>query len=158
MKSEPNVLQLTRLVGNWTTEATHPALPGVVVRGTVEISWLEGERFLIHRARNENPDFPDSISIIGQMGDDRLEEGRSSTPGESDAPMSMHYFDSRGVFRSYSVSFDASEWRIWREAAGFSQRFSGQVSDGGDTIVGKWELRPDDVNWADDLEITYRRR
>jgi len=36
---------LARLVGTWTTEATHPAVPGVVVHSTVVIEWLEGQRF-----------------------------------------------------------------------------------------------------------------
>ncbi len=30
-------------MGTWTTEGTHPAVPGVVVRGTATIEWLEGE-------------------------------------------------------------------------------------------------------------------
>jgi len=34
-------------VGKWTTEATHPAFPGSVVRGQVAFDWLEGEKFLI---------------------------------------------------------------------------------------------------------------
>jgi hypothetical protein len=59
---------LGRIVGAWSTEITHPAVPGVVVRGTVVAEWLEGERFLIHRARTDHPDFPDSISIIGFTG------------------------------------------------------------------------------------------
>jgi hypothetical protein len=41
---------------------------------------------------------------------------------------------------------------------GFSQRFTGAWSDDGDTVVGRWQLRRDDVHWADDLRITYRRR
>jgi hypothetical protein len=56
--------QFNRLVGTWITAATHPALPDLVVHGTVVIEWLEGQRFLIHRARTEHPDFPESISII----------------------------------------------------------------------------------------------
>lgn len=42
----------------WATEATHPALPGVIVHGTAVIEWLEGQRFLIHRARTDHPEFP----------------------------------------------------------------------------------------------------
>src|SRR5829696_6619259 len=64
-KKEPVLQRLNRLVGVWTTEATHPAMPGTVVRGTAIIEWLEGGRFLIHRARTDHPDFPDSISIVG---------------------------------------------------------------------------------------------
>ena len=70
----------------------------------------------------------------------------------------MHYFDSRGVFRVYEVSIDDESWRLWRNAPGFSQRFTGTFADGGDAIVGRWQLCQDDVRWDDDLEITYRRR
>jgi hypothetical protein len=73
MKQDPYTL-LDRLVGSWVTEAAHPAMPGVVVHGSVDIEWLEGKRFLIHRARTDHPDFPDSVSLIGNtehdIGDD----------------------------------------------------------------------------------------
>jgi hypothetical protein len=152
MTIERTLEQLKRLVGSWALGATHPAFPGLVVRGTAEVTWLEGERFLIHRARTEHPDFPDSISIIGFMESDRV---GSEAPGES--RLCMHYFDSRGVFRVYEVSIDDAVWRLWREAPGFSQRFSGTFSADGDTIDGRWQLRADDVKWENDLEITYRR-
>ncbi len=54
MTSDPTLEPLNRLVGTWTTQATHPAMPGVIVHGTTSIEWLEGERFLIHRARTES--------------------------------------------------------------------------------------------------------
>ncbi len=49
-----------RLVGRWTTEATHPGLPGAIVTGSSEIEWLEGEHFLIYRSGYDHPDIPDS--------------------------------------------------------------------------------------------------
>ncbi|HEU5075471.1 MAG TPA: hypothetical protein VFU02_14870 [Polyangiaceae bacterium] len=150
-----NLEQLDSLVGTWALESTHPAFPGVVVHGSAAIDWLEGNRFLIQRARIDHPDFPDSISIIGDMGSDRVEDSRSSA---SDAgAWGMHYFDSRGVFRVYQVSLDAGVWRIWRNAPEFSQRFTGTLAHEGKTIVGRWELCRDDKNWNTDLEITYRR-
>src|SRR4029453_12062183 len=41
MTTPPELEPLNRLVGNWVTEATHRALPGVVVHGTASIEWLE---------------------------------------------------------------------------------------------------------------------
>jgi hypothetical protein len=159
MTAEPSLKHLDRLVGTWTTEATHPALPGVVVHGTAAIEWLEGERFLIHRARTDHPDFPDSISVIGVMDRDRVESSSEKrTPAASEAGLSMHYFDSRGVFRVYEVSIDATTWRWWRDAPGFSQRFTGTFAEGGDTIGGTSQVSRDNVQWDDDLQITYRRR
>lgn len=154
MTSGPTVGALDQLIGTWNTEATHPELPDVVVHGTVVVEWLEGERFLIHRARNDHPEFPDSISIIGHTGRDRVE---GDAPAAGDSPLQMHYFDSRGVSRVYQASLDEMTWRLWRDAPGFSQRFTGTMTDGGRRIVGRWQLCEDDRHWTDDLQITYQR-
>lgn len=158
MSSDPALEPFDRLVGSWATEATHHSLPGVVVHGTADFEWLEGEHFLIQRARNEQPDFPDSISIIGFTEQDRVDDETGSVePVAAESPFSMHYFDSRGVFRIYQASADNEVLRLWRDAPGFSQRFTGTFANGGDTILGTWQLRTDDVHWEDDLRITYRR-
>jgi hypothetical protein len=150
---------LGRLVGTWTTEATHPAMPGVVVHGTATFEWLEGQRFLLQPARTDHPDFPDSLSVIGRMGQDRVGGAEGSVQTNADEPpIQMHYFDSRGVFRIYEVSMDDSTWRWWRNAPGFSQRFTGLISADGNAINGSSQLRKGGVHWADDLQITYRRR
>ena len=149
---------LARLVGTWTTEATHPALPGVVVRGTAIIEWLEGERFVTLRARNDHPDIPDSLSVIGTMGQDRVGSDGTVPTDVDVSPLRMHYFDSRGVFRVYDVSVDDAVWCWWRNAPGFSQRFTGVISADGNTIDGHSQLCEDDAHWTDDVQITYRRR
>jgi hypothetical protein len=129
------------LIGEWTTEATHPAFPGTVVRGKVAFEWLEGKKFLIQRAGNDHPDFPDSIAVIGEV----------------DGRIAMYYFDSRGVHRVYEMGFTEGVWKIWRDAPGFSQRCTGTFEDDGNAIAWQWELSQDDSTWNDDLEITYRR-
>src|SRR5688500_13834897 len=107
MAPDPILEPLNHLVGTWTTEASHPAMPGVVVHGTVTVEWLEGERFLLHRAITDHPDFPDSISIIGVTGSDRVDPSQDAVPpAAGDSELRMHYYDSRGVFRVYCVSFD----------------------------------------------------
>lgn len=131
---------LDALVGEWTTAMTHPAFPDTVVRGHVTAEWLEGERFLIHRARNDHPDFPDSISIVGAF-DGRFE---------------LHYYDSRGVHRIYEVSVDEREWRQSRDDPDFSQRFTATIS--ADRIEGLWRLSRDGETWDDDLAVTYARQ
>jgi hypothetical protein len=132
------------LVGEWTTEAIHPSLPDTVVPGRTSVEWLEGEQFLILRSRNEHPDFPDSVSIIGAT--------------DEEESLTMHYFDSRGVFRVYRVSLEDGVWRIWGDGpSGVSGRFSGSFSDDGDTLSGVHQLSRDGSTWDDDLAITYRR-
>jgi hypothetical protein len=129
-----------RLVGEWTTEATHPAVPGAVVHGTASVEWLEGERFLILRSRSDHPDFPDSISVIGD------------TDG-----LRMHYFDSRGIHRTYELTVTNDGWEIALDAPEFSQRLWVTFADEDNTMVGKSKLSEDDETWNDDLEITYSR-
>lgn len=158
MTNEGTSRSLDRLVGSWTTEATHPLLPDVVVRGTVVAEWLEGEQFLIQRSRNEHPDFPDSIAIIGATDRDRVGDHRTANAAHPErAAMTMHYFDSRGVFRVYQVIVEPSAWTIWREAPGFSQRFKGTFADNDNSIVGLWQVCEDGTSWHDDLRINYRR-
>jgi hypothetical protein len=147
--------RLNRLVGSWTTEATHPALPGVVVHGTVNIEWLEGERFLIQRSRTDHPEFPDAMSVIGNMAHALGDAAEADKTAES--KLSMHYFDSRGVFRSYDATIEDSDWRLSREDPTFPQRFAGKLSSDGNTLTGTWELREGDGPWRSDLRITYRR-
>jgi hypothetical protein len=154
--TESALQPLNRLVGRWSTEATHPALPGVVVQGTVSIEWLEGERFLILRSRNDHPDFPDAISILGFTDVDRVGPDADDPTASNRSRLCMHYFDSRGVFRVYEASVDTQA--LWRDAPGFSQRFAGSFADSGDTIVGRWQLSRDDSHWDDDLHIVYRRQ
>src|SRR4051812_18258556 len=106
-------LQLfNRLLGAWTTEATHPMFPGLVVHGTTAVEWLEGERFLIVRSRTDHPQFPDAISIIGNTDEDREEADHKAKV--NDGPLHMQYFDSRGVFRINEVSIDETAWHWFR--------------------------------------------
>lgn len=158
MSVDPTLAPFDRLVGTWHTEATHPAFPGVVVRGTTVVEWLEGERFLMLRARTDHPAFPDALSVIGDMDADRVEGQAHEAPAAQASALRLHYFDSRGVFRVYETRVADGAWHYWRDAAGFAQRFAGRFADDGDTIVGQSQLCTDDVHWADDLAITYRRR
>lgn len=159
MTNTPPLQQFGRLVGAWTTEATHPMMPGVVVHGTTTFEWLDGERFLIVRSDTDHPKFPGAISIIGDMGADRVDEGANAAPDvPSHGALQMHYFDTRGVFRAQETSIDDTAWRWERIVPGFSQRFTGRFTDDGNTIDGMCELRRDDVHWKDDLKIVYRRK
>jgi hypothetical protein len=129
-----------RLVGAWMTEATHPAVPGTTVTGTADVQWLEGERFLIFRSHNDHPDFPDSISILGD------------TDG-----LRWHYFDSRGVHRILELRVTDDGWELARDAPEFSQRLTVTFEDDDTTMEGLAKLSSDNETWQDDLQITYRR-
>jgi len=133
--------RLDALVGTWTTEATHPMLPGII-HGTATFEWLEGRRFLVWRSDNPPGTVPRALAVIGG--------------GASPGVWPMHYFDERGVARVYQVSMDDGVWRMWRDHPGFSQRLAGLFDDGGRTLRVTTELDQGD-GWKPDLEMTYRR-
>ncbi len=136
-----NLENLDVLIGEWTTEATHPMLPDVVVSGGATFQWLGDRQFLIYRSQAEHPQFPDSISVIG-AGNDELE---------------MQYFDSRGVHRVYLGGFKDGVWTLHRDDPDMAQRFAGTLAADGASIDGLWQTRREDGGWDDDLAITYRR-
>jgi len=48
-------------------------------------------------------------------------------------------------------------WKLWRDAPGFSQRFTGTFSDDGRTIKGRWEKSGDGAQWDHDFDLTYTK-
>jgi hypothetical protein len=95
------------------------------------------------RSEIDDPRFPSGISIIGS--DDATNK------------YFMLYFDERGVSRKQEVTFSDNVWKWWRDAPGFSQRYEGVISEGGNTITGKGELSKDGLTWEKDLDLTYHR-
>jgi hypothetical protein len=110
--------------------------------------------FVVLRSVGETGPVPDSISIIG-----------GAPHGD---PQPMHYFDARGVKRLFMTTVESSTWTIWRspgedwdgpDGPGFNQRFIGEISTEGNTIVGRWERGMGDAGdaWEIDFPLTYVR-
>ena len=98
---------------------------------------------LVERATVDHPDAPDSVSIIG-----------------CDAANGTYfqlYSDTRGVCRVYEMSIGNREWKLWREGAPFSQRFTAAISADGNTITGRWEIAEDGTNYSTDFDLIYHR-
>ena len=140
--------RLDELLGEWEMEALFaagyfgPDSPPVAGRGgRTTFEWLDGEFFLIQRFTVDNPAAPSGIAIIG--------------PGEAAETFFQHYYDSRGVARIYQMSLNDGVWKLWREAPGFWQRYTGVFSDGGRTIKGAWEGSADGSQWKHDFELNY---
>ena len=57
----------------------------------------------------------------------------------------------------FAVDITADTWRFWNDAPGFSQRFTGTLSDDDNAIKGEGELSRDGATWQQDLAIIYRR-
>jgi hypothetical protein len=138
----PSLQPLSILVGEWNTVGTHRLLPDTL-HGHTSFAWLEGGAFLMMYSEIEEPGIPSAIAIFGS--DDAAET------------YFMLYFDERGVSRKYEATLRDNVWKIWRNAPGFSQRFTGTFDDNGDSISGVWELSEDGSTWKRDLELTYTR-
>ncbi len=140
----PALKDLEALAGEWSVEIAFPTDPPGTVHGRVTFDWIEGGAFLVMRAGGIEWSGPSgAVGIIGR--DDAAET------------YSMLYFDARGVSRIYQMSFGDGVWTQWRSAPGFSQRFTGTLSDDGSTITARWEKSSDGVRWEHDFDLTYRR-
>jgi hypothetical protein len=139
----PALAPFARLVGRWTTVGTHPMIPDTVLHGRAAIEWIEGGAFLRIQTENDDARIPAGIAIIGS--DDVV------------GAFSMLYFDERGVSRHIHVSIDGDVWRWWRDAPGFSQRYSCRIAPDGRTMDSKGELSRDGSTWEKDLDQTYTR-
>jgi hypothetical protein len=124
------------LIGTWTIEATHPGLPGAVIRGHSRFEWLDGNGFVVWSSHYDHPDIPNALTIIGDE--------------------SMDYYDVRGVHRVFESAVEGTEWTYQGETDGFRQRFVGTLSDDGEVMTGQGQ-RYVDGGWIDDMAITYRR-
>ena len=143
--------ELGALVGEWRMEA----LVGgkAVAAGRTVFGWLYEGSFLAQHADAE-------------PSEDTPREWAESSPFPVDAIIglddthehcSMLYADGRGVRRVYQLTVEDGVWRIWRDAPGFHQRFTGTFGDGGATITGAWESSRDGAEWAHDFEVRYTR-
>lgn len=148
-KRPETLARLDAFAGEWSIEARFPGLvaEGGTGRGRVTFEWLLGGQYLAQRTDAPAP-APDSLAII--RADPR-------TGGYS-----LHYYDSRGVVRIYSMTFDGRTWELVRDAPDFSpldfcQRFTGTFSDDGAAIDGAWEKSPDGTSWTHDFTLIYRR-
>jgi hypothetical protein len=135
--------RLEPLVGEWSLEATPPGgepWPGEA-RATFE--WHESGAHLVQRWTVEMPEAPDGVAIIG-----------------CDAANGTYYqlySDDRDVCRVYEMSIGDGEWRLWRDGAPFSQRFTGRFEDDGRRIVGRWETSEDGADYTTDFDLVYTR-
>ena len=132
----PGLAELAVLTGEW--EMHTPQYPDSVGRAVFD--WLEGGAFL-----REQQGVPGS-SATWIFGSD-----------DPSGDQTVLYYDSRGATRVYASSLRDGTWRVWRDAPGFFQRFTGRVVEDGNRIDGAWESAKDGVTWEHDFDLTYTR-
>ena len=55
------------------------------------------------------------------------------------------------------MSIGEGEWKLWRTGEPFAQRFNATFSEDGNTILGRWEMSEDGVDYVHDFDLVYRR-
>jgi hypothetical protein len=147
----PVLRRLGVLVGEWEMEASVEGQS--MGRGRTAFDWLEEGAFLVQRA-------------YAEVAEDAPAEWVANSPlplatitglDDSSERFSVLYADSRGVFRVYQMTLSDGVWRMWREAPGFFQRFTGTFSADGRTITGGWEGSRDGSSWEPDFDMTYTK-
>ena len=69
----------------------------------------------------DEPEIPRGIAVFGT--------------DDASGGCSMLYFDERGVSRRHETLVDGNEWKWWRNAPEFSQRFIGRIAPDGVRVV-----------------------
>jgi hypothetical protein len=138
----PKLKPFSVLVGKWNTIGTHSMIPNTVLQGHVSFEWIEDGAFLLMHSEVEEEGIPSGIVVFGS--------------DDASDVVSMLYFDERGVSRIYQTTLNDGIWHYWRNAPGFSQRFTGTLADN-NTIRAVSEFSKDDANWTIDVEQTYTR-
>ena len=130
-------------MGEWSFEAAWPDGTPWPGGGRVTFEWHASGAHLVQRGPAELPEAPTNTSIVGCDG--------------ANGTYFQLYSDERGVCRVYGMSIGDGEWRLWRDGAPFSQRFTGRFSDDVNTITGRWEVAEDGIDFRLDFDIVYRR-
>ena len=138
---------LDAFVGEWKVAGAMTLDEPMEISGWTGFEWLVGGGFLVQRSTTEREEFPNTLAVIG--------------PADDGEGYVMHYFDSRGVSRIYTMSLDGRSWTLERAPSGprsdFWQRWIGEFSEDGNTIQGRWETSDDGSSWELDFHITYTR-
>jgi len=131
--------QLTALLGDWVADSKAFSEG----RGHTTVTLTEDGKLMRIHSVEEDQRFPESLMIVGA--------------DEASDECTALYYDSRGVYRVYRMGLTEGEWRIWREAPGFNQRYIGNLSDDGRRINGRWEFSEDGKSWKVDFDLNYTK-
>lgn len=130
-------MSLDRVLGTWKFSMQHVAMAEPVAGEHRYERVLEGAFILLH-STYEHPEFPDAIALLDEN--------------------ECHYFDVRGVTRTFDLEVDDSGWSMIRRDLDFWQRSTTRFL-GPDAMEGTGENSLDDgATWQHDYSISYTRK
>ena len=140
--------RLGALIGEWATESIFSFAPEPI-GGRVTFAWELDGQFVLERSSVEHPDAPNSMAVI-------------SVAEDVDGYV-QHYFDTRGVVRTYRMTLRDNAWTLVRDRQNFTplhfaQRYLGTFGADGQAIIGRWETSRDGgTTWERDFDLNYRK-
>src|SRR3982751_1897027 len=144
--TNPTLQDIKELIGIWEIEMSNASfLPDLktIVKGAASFEWFEDGDFLILRQGNKKEDTHWATWFIGH---------------DKDSPnYTVLYIDNQRSSRVYEMSFEQGIWKIWRNAPGFTQRFTGKISEDKKMIAGYWKKSADSETWDHDFDLTYKK-
>jgi hypothetical protein len=130
-KPAPELQSLEVLIGKWNNAIEFKSDPDNTGTGSVTYEWMEGQFFIVERFEHtfKKEGAHKGLSIIGY-------------DNEKQSCLS-HFFDNHGNIRTYKLSIRDGAFTI----NGEWERYTGEVSEDGNTITGTWEQSKDGSTW-----------
>ncbi len=150
-KRNPVLRRLEALVGEWEMQAS--AGGQSLGSGRAEFKWVEGGAFLLRREQAKPAKSLPAEMTAASPFPTRAVIGLDESTGE----FTMLYSDARGVSRVVQMRLNDGVWRMWRNAPGFFQRFTGSFSRDGNILTGTWEKSRDGSSWERDFDLRYTK-
>lgn len=134
--------RLDAFIGRWLTEGgSEPAgSDAAPIFASDVYEWLPGRRFVLHSAYGR-------IGDIGVGGVEII--GYDAATGQ----YRTWFFDSQGNVSTQALLYRDGDW-FWD---GAHARCTGEVRDGGVTMIARHERSDDGVAWAPSMTVTLRR-
>jgi Protein of unknown function (DUF1579) len=138
--------RLEPLVGTWKTDGwtrEAPGAPPARIDAVDSYEWLPGGFALLHR-------------VDAQVGDEKVEGAEIIGYDPDRSAYVTQYFGSDGPSAYEATLREEDEALVWRMRSE-RDRFTGTLSDDGNSIAGHWELLDADSHWQPWMDITLTR-
>ncbi|GAA1440995.1 hypothetical protein [Leifsonia poae] len=139
----PALKPFEAVIGEWETSGSHPYLPGRPLHGRSSFAWHEGGAFVIMHTEVDAPEIPSGVAVFGS--------------DDEHGPLTMLYFDERGVSRRYDATITDRLLSWERLDPSFSQRVTLTFVPDGTRMTGRGEMSRDGAPWEGDLALDYVR-